>query len=424
MLRKILIWTARVVAAVFLLAAGFALYVELDGLPRFRHVAPARHVEVTAEQVERGKKLASLLCVHCHLNPTTGKLTGKVMSDLPPEFGKIVSKNITRSRKKGIGAWSDGDLAYLLRTGVRPDGTYVPPYMIKLPHASDADLDAILAYLRSDDPLLAPAEVDPAGVTEPTFLVKLLAHTVMRPLPFPEQTVTAPAITDRVAYGRYLTYSLDCYSCHSADFKSVNIMDPPLSEGYLAGGNRLLKRDGTAINSANLTPDPTTGIGRMSEADFIRTLRYGIRRDGYTLSYPMVPMPELDDRDLSSIYAYLRTVPPLQHAVERVAQPTLPEHDAGKAAYARYGCGSCHGETGLGIADLRAANRSYPDDEALLLWILDAPTLKPGTRMPAWRAIIDPKDYPALLAHVRKLSANSDLPKETSSNPKLAGEKI
>ncbi|MEI9935972.1 MAG: c-type cytochrome [Pseudomonadota bacterium] len=411
--KKILIWTARVVAVVFLLVAGFALYVEVDGLPRFRHIAPERHVDVTAERVERGKKLASLLCVHCHLNPTTGRLTGKLISDLPPEFGRIVSKNITRSRKKGIGAWSDGDLAYLLRTGVRPDGTYVPPYMIKLPHASDADLDAILAYLRSDDPMLAPAEVDPPGVTAPTFLVKLLAHTVMRPLPFPDQAITAPATTDRVAYGRYLTYSLDCYSCHSADFKSVNIMDPPLSDGYLAGGNRLLTLDGTPVNSANLTPDPATGIGLMSEADFARTLRYGIRPDGYTLSYPMVPMPELDDRDLSSIYAYLRSVPPLKHAVERVPR-RVPDSDAGKAAYARYGCASCHGESGLGTADLRAANRDYPDDQALLHWILDAPMVKPGTHMPAWRGIIAENDYPALLGHVRKLSARTE--NETTFN--------
>ena len=37
--RKMLIWTARVVAAVFLLVAGLALHVELDRLPRFRHGA-------------------------------------------------------------------------------------------------------------------------------------------------------------------------------------------------------------------------------------------------------------------------------------------------------------------------------------------------------------------------------------------------
>ena len=420
--RKLLIWTARAGAAVILLVAAFALYVQLDGLPRFRHVAPARHVDVTVERVERGKKLASLLCVHCHLDSATGKLTGQVMSDLPPEFGRIVSKNITQSRTKGIGAWSDADLAYLLRTGVGPDGTYVPPYMIKLPHASDEDLDSIIAYLHSDDPMLAPADVDPPGVTAPSFLVKALAHTVMRPLPFPEKTIRAPETTDRAAYGRYLVYSLDCYSCHSADFKSVNIMNPPLSEGFLAGGNALLTQDGKGILSANLTPDPETGIGRMSEAEFVRTLRYGIRPNGAPLSSPMSPMPELDDRDLSAIYAYLRTVPAIKHAVQRPPPPTTSE--AGEAAYARYGCSSCHGQSGVGIADLRSANRDYPNDADLLRWILDAPSVKPGTRMPGWRGIIAEEDYPALLGHVRKLSANRDLTGENSSNSKPLGEKI
>ena len=404
MLKKLLTWMGRGLAALLVIVAGLLLYVQLDGLPHFQRVTPVRVVEVSPARVARGRKLASLLCVQCHLDATTGRLTGKVMSDLPPEFGTVVSKNITHSRVKGIGAWTDGQIAYLLRTGIRPDGRYVPPYMIKLPHASDEDIDSIIAFLRSDDPMLAPAEVDPPGVTRPSLLVKALAHTVMGPLPFPERTIDTPSRDDRIAYGRYLVYSLDCYSCHSADFKSVNIMDPPLSEGFLAGGNKLLDQKGNAVYSANLTPDPATGIGRLSEAEFVRTLRFGLRPDGSTLHYPMLPMPGLDEQDARSIYAYLRTVPALKHRVERPAQ-AAPDADPGRQAYAKYGCGSCHGETGLGIADLRPANRDYPTDPELLHWILDAPSLKPGTRMPAWRGIVSEQDYPALLLHVRRLSA-------------------
>ncbi|MET0790003.1 MAG: c-type cytochrome [Polyangiaceae bacterium] len=415
MLKKLLTWTGRGLAALLTIVAGLLLYVQLDGLPHFQRVTPARHVEVTPERVARGRKLASLLCVHCHLDSNSGRLTGKVMADLPPEFGTIVSKNITRSRSKGIGAWSDGQLAYLLRTGIRPDGRYVPPYMVKLPHASDEDLDSIIAFLHSDDPMLAAAEVDPPGVTQPSLLVKALAHSVMGPLPFPEQPISAPLSSDRVAYGRYLVYSLDCYSCHSADFKSVNIMNPPASEGYLGGGNKLLDLKGAAIYSANLTPDEATGIGKWSEADFVRTVRYGLRPDGSTLHYPMLPMSDLDEQDARAIYAYLRTVPARKHAVQRPA-PAAPDSDPARQAYTKYGCASCHGETGLGLADLRPANRDYPADAELLSWILDAPTLKPGTRMPAWRGIVAPCDYPALLMHVRRLSAQAEKYPETTPN--------
>jgi mono/diheme cytochrome c family protein len=288
--------------------------------------------------------------------------------------------------------------------------------MIKLPHISDQDLDAILAFLRSDDPLVAESEVAPAGVTAPSFLVKALSHTVMRPLPFPEQVVKAPAKTDQVAYGRYLTYSLDCFSCHSADFKSVNIMDPPKSPGFMAGGNPLLAQDGTTIYSANITPDDETGIGRMTLADFTRTLKHGIRPDGYALQYPMLPAASLDDAEVAAIYAYLRTIPKVQHAVPRAKKPAAAS-DPGKQVYDRYGCVACHGEAGVGIGDLRAANRDYPNDAELLRWILDAPSLKPGTRMPGFNGIVAESDYTALLGHVRKLSASADEPTKTTLNP-------
>jgi hypothetical protein len=68
---------------------------------------------------------------------------------------------------------------------------------------SDEDLDSIIAFLHSDDPMLAPTEVEPAGVTQPSLLVKALAYSVMGPLPFPEQPISTPSRAARVASGRY-----------------------------------------------------------------------------------------------------------------------------------------------------------------------------------------------------------------------------
>ena len=48
-------------AVVLTLVAGFALYVQIDGIPRYAHVAPERHAAVTPEHVARGKKLVGLL---------------------------------------------------------------------------------------------------------------------------------------------------------------------------------------------------------------------------------------------------------------------------------------------------------------------------------------------------------------------------
>ena len=86
-----------------------------------------------------------------------------------------------------------------------------------------------------------------------------------------------------------------------------------------------------ANHSANLTPDENTGIGSWSEETFVRALRTG-RHMG--VSRPILPpMPwgsfrNLDDEDLRSIYAYLRTVPPVHN---RVPEP-IPAPEPGASA--------------------------------------------------------------------------------------------
>jgi mono/diheme cytochrome c family protein len=399
------------------IAGGLAAYVQIDGIPRYAHETPEIHVEVTAERVARGKKLSQLLCVGCHEDEKTHRLTGKRLADAPPELGDIWSKNITEHPTAGIGRWTDGELEYFLRTGVRPDGQYVPPWMIKLPHASDEDVHSIVAFLRSGDPLVAPSDVKPAGETKTTFLSKALAHGPFRPLPYPKEPIVAPPRSDRVAFGRYLVFNLDCFGCHSPDFKSMNVLEPEKTPGYMSGGNTLVGVDGAKIRTPNLTPDEETGIGAWTEQDFVRALRHGFRPDGRALSYPMLPRQELDDDEASAIYTYLRTVPKIRNAVPRPSPAVAG--DPGRRAYERYGCSGCHGATGAGPGgDLRAANERYPTDEALRAWIEDAPSKKPGTKMPAWRGVIRDDDYAPLMAYVRTLARPG---KQASREPAPSG---
>jgi mono/diheme cytochrome c family protein len=404
MIAKALKWTGLFLAASMTFVGGLLVYAQVAGIPSYLHRAPPRHVEVTSERVAAGRNLAMTLCTGCHLDPATKRLTGKHLADLPTEFGVVYSANITRSRTQGIGAWSDGDLAYLLRTGVRPDGRYVPPYMVKLPHLSDEELDAIIAFLRSDDEMVAAADVPAKEVTAPSLLVKVLTRLVMKPLPFPTKPVVAAARTDTVAYGRYLVFSRDCFSCHSEDFKSANVLEPEKTPGYFGGGNVLLGMSGEKVPSANLTPDPRTGIGRWSEADFVRALRSGISRDGGVLHYPMGPKPEIDEEQARAIYAYLRTIPVLENRVARFRDAPPSGGDDGVRAYHAYGCVSCHGESGVAFADLRNANRDFESDGQLVEWVLDAPRLRPGTKMPPFRGVIADRDLLPLVRHVRKLA--------------------
>ncbi|HEY7955284.1 MAG TPA: c-type cytochrome [Polyangia bacterium] len=402
-MKKALKIILAVVALVLALAGGLIGYVAASGIPKYPPEKIDLHVEITPERVARGKRFAELLCVECHMDPHTLALTGKRLTDAPASFGPLFSKNITRDPVHGIGAWTDGELAYLLRTGVERDGSFAP-IMVKLGHLSDEDLASIIAFLRSSDPLVAARAVDPPGVSQPSLLTKLLCHVAFKPLEMPRRPIVAPPASDRVATGRYLAIGLECYPCHSADFKTMNEAAPEKSGGYFGGGNQLLDVAGRPIYSANLTADDETGIGKWSEADFVRALKKGFRPDRTVVRYPMLPSPELSDEEAGAIYAYLRTVPKIHHAFARPLPPApVASGDEGKRLYHQYQCTSCHGEDGVGIADLRHAAEHYPTDAALENWIKNAPAIKPDTKMPAWQGVIPEADYPPLIAYVKKL---------------------
>src|SRR5579859_7309415 len=68
--------------------------------------------------------------------------------------------------------------------------------------------------------------------------------------------------------GAYLAKAAGCSGCHTA----------PASAPY-AGGRAIDTPFGTFFGP-NITPDPRTGIGKWSEADFRRAIRLGERPDG------------------------------------------------------------------------------------------------------------------------------------------------
>ncbi|MDB4965508.1 MAG: putative diheme cytochrome c-553, partial [Myxococcales bacterium] len=344
------------VGGVVVAAGGFVGWCAIDGIPHYAVPAVQAKVEVTPERVARGHKLASLLCAQCHRDPTTGKLTGRRLDDMPTQFGDAFSRNITQHPVNGIGKYTDGQLVGLLRTGIASDGRYTPPWMVKLPHASDEDIYSLVAFLRSDDPMVQAVDV-PNRDSHPSLLAKVLTHTVFKPLALPTGPIAAPPRSDAVAYGRYLmTSALECHGCHSADFKTVNVDEPAKSVGFFGGDNELVGMSGELVYSANLTPDDETGLGSWTEAQFRRALRDGIRPDNTLVRYPMSPMRDLDDDDIAAMYAYERTLPKIHKRPRANQQTTLqPNASNGQKVYYKYGCNSCHGENGVGTGDLRGA---------------------------------------------------------------------
>ena len=91
-MKKFLKYLLIVLGIIALIGLGAFTFIEVRGIPSYEVKKIDYKVEVTPERVERGKKLALMLCAHCHENKETGALTGHLMKDAPAEFGKLYSQ--------------------------------------------------------------------------------------------------------------------------------------------------------------------------------------------------------------------------------------------------------------------------------------------------------------------------------------------
>lgn len=316
-MKKIIKIAGYLFGGILILLLMGGMYVQWNGIPTYELPAVGFTLHMDSASIVEGKRISDMVCNDCHRS-ANGLLEGNLMfgGDNPSAFGTVYSANITGHEVYGAGRYSDAELAILLRTGIKKNGQYAPPWMPKFPHLSDDDLNSIIAYLRSDAPELTPSSVQqPAN--EPSFLAKALCNFVFKPLPYPGQPVSSPDPSDQVAFGKYLcTSKVECYSCHSLDFAKVDVMHPERTTGFFGGGNPMEEGDQT-VYSANLTMDEETGLGTWSEADFIKAVRYGIGKDNQPLRQPMKPFGGLTEDEVRAIWAYLQTVPKIYHKIDR-----------------------------------------------------------------------------------------------------------
>lgn len=316
-MRNVLPISGLILGSVVLLLAGVTAYVAFTDVPSYpRPAIPKLTVAVTPSRVARGEVIGSIQCMSCHADKDN-RLTGKHMAEVPAFFGKLYTKNITQDQVHGVGNWTDGELIYFLRTGVRSDGSYAPG-MPQYPSMADEDLMSVVAWLRSDRFPVQPSAVEPPP-SELSLIAKFLTHTLMKPLPYPQRLIVRPDSNDAVAFGKYTGDAVgDCYSCHSADIMEQDKITPTKTKGYYGGGIEMVGEGGRKVLSSNLTFDAKTGIGhRYTKAQFIRAVKFGVRPDGSILRYPMEPKMGLSDREVGAIYEYLKTVPKINNDIAR-----------------------------------------------------------------------------------------------------------
>ena len=170
----------------------------------------------------------------------------------------------------------------------------------------------------------------------------------------PPATVAKPVrLTTEQARGQYLMSTSACMDCHtpwklgdkgpepdttrlySGHPEQLKMPPAPtLPEGpwvMTAGATNTAWAGPWGVSfTANLTPDIETGLGRWSEADFIRTIRTGRHMGRGREVLPPMPIAvynHFTDRDLKAIYAYLRTIPPIRN---KVPDPVPPAPQAAR----------------------------------------------------------------------------------------------
>lgn len=256
--------------------------------------------------------------------------------------------------------------------------------------------------------------------------------------------------------GWYLVKAGGCLACHTA---VENDAAP------FAGGRALNTPFGT-FYGPNITPHPQAGIGRWSEADFMRAMRQGVRPDGanYFPSFPYPSFTLITDADLRDMWAYLRTLPASTRASRPhdlqfpfgwrflvtfwkwlyfepgpFAQPAGAPPAAARGAYlvrALGHCGECHtprnflggprknrtlagGKTpeGKDVSNLTPANLKKWSDKDLADFLVlgttpdgDVPAEAMGEVIRNTTSQLTPQDMQALIAYLRTLPPVADEP--------------
>jgi len=247
--------------------------------------APQITVAGTPEQVARGEHIAAVLCASCHspdkkLPLSGGKDVGK---ESPVPIGSLISYNLTPGGP--LKEWSDGEIFQAIRVGINPQGrTLIAMSGLAPRYLSDADIEAVIAYLRSQPSVTTTAKEgdDPNLV----FAIFLGANLVPPAEPV-VGVVTAPEKGPTVEYGKYIVNYNGCRDCHGTD---------------LAGGH-----------SGGLTPvGPSLRVVKGWTADqFKITIRTGTDPSGHKLNSAIMAwdiFANMDDEELAAVYAYLTSL--------------------------------------------------------------------------------------------------------------------
>ncbi len=146
----------------------------------------------------------------------------------------------------------------------------------------------------------------PAAPPSSTGLFRLLQTGMAVAIAFIAAAALAAPPPGDARRGEYLMKAAGCMGCHTAETKGA---------APFAGGRELKTPFGTFFGP-NITPHAQAGLGRWTEADFVRAMRDGRRPDGghYFPAFPYPSFTKMTDEDLKNLWAFMRMIPPNSQA--------------------------------------------------------------------------------------------------------------
>jgi mono/diheme cytochrome c family protein len=287
--------------------------------------AVTEKVEATPVRLARGRYLVHhvSICVDCHSERTQAyglpfkpgrEGVGGFIWDQKIGFpGTLAAANLTPDPDTGLGKWTDGEIVRAMREGVDREGNALFPIMPygHLRHMSDEDANSIVAYLRT----LAPLRYE-----KPKKALNVPLNFVEKFIPKPvEAPVASVDPSNHLEYGKYLTTIAMCSECHTPKDGKGN----PIAGRDFAGGWQMDAPTFRVVTS-NITPHPSTFMGRATKEEFIGRFRAFANYTtetappapkGKNTLMPWISFSGMTDEDLGAIYDYLRSVPPIENKV-------------------------------------------------------------------------------------------------------------
>src|SRR3982074_3644007 len=113
-----------------------------------------------------------------------------------------------------------------------------------------------------------------------------------------------PAYTPNLANGLTTFNAGGCSSCHAV---------PGQPDRLRLGGGLAIPSPFGTFYAPNISPDPADGIGRWTEAEFVRAVTRGVSPAGfhYFPAFPYTSYQHAKVEDVRDLFAYLKTLAPV-----------------------------------------------------------------------------------------------------------------